>query len=198
VRFTKRFHERRDRTFQRTTFDFERLKAVCVNLDTGQVIREYAIEPNTRDLMTRLYAARAERFAPGDVMQARVAVDDGVYNLKAHVLGIEQVKLPLFGAVRCLRFKGTADFLGLFTHIGNLALWASDDERHLCAKTSAEVPVGRIEAVLCGVGGPGDDFWARIAREKNGADNETDSEIDQIAHEIALIAANATNNPPRQ
>jgi len=158
VRFRKKLSEGRHRSDEVTTFDYDCLRARWESKTKNQV-KEYEIEPDTRDLVSFMYHMRSENFHPGEVRDFRVMADEKIYDLSVKVRAKETVKLPRFGEVRSLRLEPEAKFQGLFVRSGRMVLWVSQDERRLCTKVTVVVPVASVRVLLDQVRGPGDDFW---------------------------------------
>jgi hypothetical protein len=59
------------------------------------------------------------------------------------------------------RIEPEAAFNGLFMRKGKITVWVSRDDRRVCTRVDAEVPVANIHIVLDKVLGPGDDAWVK-------------------------------------
>jgi len=158
VRFTKKLSEGRYRADETTTFDHKNLVATWKSNRSGKV-KEFAIDPDTRDVVTFMYYMRRKQFEPDTVNKYRVMADEKVYDLIVNAQKVETVKLEHFGKTPCLRFEPEAKFGGLFVRKGRMWMWVSQDKRRIATKIAAQVPVASISLWLDHVGGPGDDFW---------------------------------------
>ena len=158
VRFTKTLSEGRYRADETTTFDHKNLKAHWKSKLNGK-LKEFAIDPDTRDVVTFMYYMRRKQFEPDTVTKYRVMADEKVYDLVVNAQKVETIKLDRFGKMPCLRFEPEAKFGGLFVRKGRMWMWVSRDERRIATKISAQVPVASITLWLDQIGGPGDDFW---------------------------------------
>jgi hypothetical protein len=175
VRFTKNLKEGRHRYHEITTFDYERGMARWESKIKDKV-KEYPIQEDTRDLVSFLYYMRSKPLSVGKTGHYRVMADEKIYDLSVRVLKKEKVKLPRYGRVASLKMEPQAKFQGLFVRKGKMTVWASDDDRYIVTRISATVPVASVKVVLCGVSGPGDDFWVRKGHDPEACDEEAEAE----------------------
>jgi hypothetical protein len=184
LKFTANLREGRHHKYEITTFDHARRTARWESL-TKNKVKEYPIDPDTRDIVTFMYSMRSRPFRVGDRRHFRVMADEKIYDLYVHALNEEDIRLSGFGSVRSLRLEPTAEFNGLFVRKGRLWVWVSRDARMLCTKVVAEIPVGKIKAVLKSVHGPGDDAWIRsTARQDAQRREQEDSEVERALKEL--------------
>ena len=159
VQFRTRLKKRQVARDEQIRFDHERGKAVWTSFSDGQ-IREFTLDGDLRDLLSYLYTMRRTGLTAGEVRAIGFFGDHGPVYGTLTGLTHETVSLPVYGKVRCLKVKPRADFGGFLVSEGKVTAWISDDERRLCTRLVVNGLVdGR--AVLCHVGGPGDDFWVR-------------------------------------
>ena len=160
LRFTKKLSEGRYRAHQITTFAHTNLTAHWESkIHPSQ--KDFAIEPDTRDIVSFMYSMRSQRFRPGDDKHYRVMADEKIYDLWVHARVDEKVDLPNFGEISSVKIEPEAAFQGFFVREGKGWLWVSNDGRRLCTKMVATIPVANIKVLLWEVNGPGDDFWTR-------------------------------------
>lgn len=171
VRFTKQLNEGRYHVNEVTTFDHARRTAHWESL-LKKKQRDFAIEPDTRDIITLTYHLRAIRFTPGQRLRYRVMADEKIYDVYVSALGVERVPLPAFGTVRSLKVEPEAAFQGLFLRKGRVWFWIAEDGRRICTKLVGSVPLADIKVVLAEVHGPGDDVWTRKTRARAAADGD--------------------------
>lgn len=160
IRFTKILNEGRHHSDEVTTFDFQNLTARWVNRAKGRE-KVFAIEPNTRDIVTFMYYLRSRELEPGDEYQYRVMADEKLYDLYLKVGSLDTMKFERFGKVKSVRVEPEAAFQGIFVRKGKLTMWVSKDPRRVCTRMMASIPVANIRVNLDKVRGPGDDFWVR-------------------------------------
>jgi hypothetical protein len=174
--FTMRMARRRDLTDETVTFDHAHRTARWESRITGKSV-EFAIEPDTRDLITEMYYLRAAGAATGTNFACRLVVDDRIYNVRVRTRSAENVALPVFGKVPSLKVLPEVNFKGLVIAGGKITLWVSQDARRVATKLVINAPLANVSALLCHIHGPGDDFWTR-AMEKQEAEgcgsNETE------------------------
>ena len=123
------------------------------------------IEPDTRDLITLMYFMRSLDFEVGATKELRVLTDEKIYDLSLRMPKKEKVELQKYGPVTSFLIDPRAAFDGLFVRKGKMNLWVSDDDRKICTRITASVPVASIRIQLSDVRGPGDDFWVGSAPE---------------------------------
>lgn len=161
LRFSKNLSEGRYRLREVTTFDHQKKMAHWQHLlrDSHE---DFAIEADTRDLLSFMFFRRSQVWDAHQSYYFRVMADEKLYDLYVTVNGYEDINLAGYGTVRSLKMTPEAAFQGLFVRVGRLEVWVSDDERCLLTKATAVVPfpIGTIRVVLNKVEGPGDDFWS--------------------------------------
>lgn len=170
-RFTKLLREGGYRCDEVTTFDYEKLMATWTSNLTKKK-KEFPIDPDTRDIVTFLYYLRSKQFEPWSTNKYRVMADERLYDLWVESEEVESLRLGDYGQVPSLRFKPEAAFGGVFVRKGKMWIWVSRDERHLCTKIAARVPVASITLLLAEVGGPGEDFWIQATRKHERKESE--------------------------
>lgn len=163
LRFTKRLNEGKRHLNEITYFEHELGVAEWRQVSRNQR-RQFAIEPDSRDLLSFMFYMRSQRFTPGAVYHFKVMADDKLHAMDVYARAVVPVKLPDFGTARCLKVDPEAKFQGLFVRVGRIQVWISDDDRYLCAKATAKVPVGSVRMVLTRVEGPGNDHWLHPER----------------------------------
>lgn len=161
LRFVRRLSEGRYRLNEITTFNHQEHIAHWKHLIKNDA-RDFAIEDDTRDLISFMFFMRSQKLEPNRTYNYRVMADEKLYDLYLNTKNYEQLNLSKFGVVRCLYIQPEAKFQGLFVRVGRLQVWVSDDKRCLCIKAVAKAPViGAIKLLLDKVEGPGDDFWIK-------------------------------------
>lgn len=183
LRFSRRLSEGRYRLNEVTTFNHKKLTAHWKHLIKNDA-KDFAIESDTRDLLSFMYFMRSQKFEPNRTYQYRLMADEKLYDLYVNTKNYVQLNISKFGFVRSLYIQPEAKFQGFFVRVGRLQTWISDDKRCLCVKAIAKAPViGTIKLLLDKVEGPGDDFWvkhnvlsaqAKIKKENNGGDTNAD------------------------
>jgi hypothetical protein len=175
IRHIKRLSEGRYRADEVTTFDFEKLEATWESKNRPRR-KVFPIEKDTRDVVTFMYYLRQKPFSQGDIIQQRIMADEKLYDLSIRVRGTDTMKFPRYGRVRSIRLDPEAAFQGIFVRKGKLTLWVSDDDRRVCTRMMATIPVANIRITLAEVRGPGDDRWVRGQQADEGVDDDDDEE----------------------
>lgn len=160
VEFRKVSRQGRRRYNDIIRFDHATGQAHLESFLTGKK-KTIAIEPDTREIISLMYLVRSMNVDVGAEKTMKVLASEKIYDLFIKVPRKEPVKLERYGAVESYLFDPEAAFDGLFVRKGKVYLWVSADERRLCTKISAAVPVASIEIRLAEVKGPGDDFWVQ-------------------------------------
>ncbi len=160
VRFSKDMSEGTHKYKEFTLFDRTNKVAHWESELTGKK-KQYAIEPETRDIPSLMYYLRTQSFNVGTDQHFRVQADEKVYDLWLHIQKKEKIDTLNFDNVRCIKIEPEAAFNGLFVRKGKLWIWVSDDPRCLAARIEASIPVANIKAILFKVEGPGTDFWVK-------------------------------------
>ena len=160
VYFRKRLSEGRYRSDELTVFDHAAGVGKVGSFRSGGT-KAFKIEPDTRDIVTMMYWLRKARMVPKQENAYRVMADEKIYDLKVRVGEEETRKVGSYGKVKTLRLDPEASFNGLFMRKGRISVWVSNDDRQLCTRIEAEVPVANIHIQLDRVSGPGDDAWVK-------------------------------------
>jgi|GEM_PF-388131 len=159
VRFTKRLSEGRYRLHEITTFDHKARMAHWRHLLKNDS-KDFAIDADTRDLISYMFYMRSQKFEPGKHYDFRVMADEKLYDLMVEARDIERLDIGNYTKIRTLKLDPEAKFHGLFVRVGKLEVWISDDERCVCVRATAQAPIiGTIRLLIDRVEGPGDDYW---------------------------------------
>ncbi|MDD5677206.1 MAG: DUF3108 domain-containing protein [Kiritimatiellae bacterium] len=159
IRFTKRLSEGRYRLHEITTFDHKARMAHWQHLLKNDS-KDFAIDADTRDLISYMFFMRSQKFEPGQHYDFRVMADEKLYDLLVDARNFEILNIGNYSKIRTLKLDPEAKFHGLFLRVGKLEVWISDDERCLCVRATAQAPViGTIRLLIDRVEGPGDDYW---------------------------------------
>lgn len=165
VSFSKVLNEGRYHTDEITTFDHAAGKAYWHNRKKD-VRKEFAIDPDTRDIMTLMYWLRRETFKPGQTQEFRVMADEKLYDLFVRVQEREDLDNETYGTLPTVRMEPDAAFQGLFVRKGKLTLWVTRNEQRILAKVMAVIPVANVRIHLAEVRGPGSAWWDKKKEKK--------------------------------
>ena len=133
--------------FKVTQFDRGARKAFFEYQSTSTVKDNFPIQDATQDALSAVYALRAMPLKAGDRLTMPISDDGDLYQLHVDVAGRERVKSAL-GETSA--WKLTAS---LATNKGEtvgrpIALWISDDARHLPLRMQSELAVGAFNLTL--------------------------------------------------
>jgi hypothetical protein len=167
VRFIKKLNQGRYHCDEETLLDHVEGVAYWHSNKSGKK-KEYAIEAESRDILTFLYHSRLQVMQPDTILKRQLIADEKLYDLEIHCEAIEPVKLSVFGDIDCLRIEPKASFNGIFVRAGRMWMWISRDPRRICTELKSEVLVGKVSLTLDSVTGPGDDFW--VSKPMNDGD----------------------------
>jgi Protein of unknown function (DUF3108) len=166
VYYLKNSRQGKRKSHELTRFDHKNNVAYWQSFIKGKS-KEIPINSDTRDLITMMYYIRSLEFSVGTNMEMKVMTDQKIYDLFLAVPRKEIVELDKYGRVSSYLFDPEAAFDGLFVRKGKMYVWVSTDQRKICTKITAKVPVASIRIELAEVTGPGEDFW--VGREKKNA-----------------------------
>lgn len=150
LRYVQRLKEGRHLRHDKTIFDHKARKAYWESgLDRSA--NEIEIAPDSRDVLCLIYYMRSKGFEVGQETKFRVLVNEKLYDLKVIGVKYEKIRVRGLGRLRCLKVEPKAGFGEIFVRKGRIQLWFSDDERHICTRMTAKVPLASIKAILVGV-----------------------------------------------
>lgn len=173
LRFVKNLSEGRYRLHEITTFNHKAHTAHWKHL-VKKDEKTFAIEDDTRDLLSFMYFMRSQKLAPNKSYTYQLMADEKLYDLFVNTRDYVNISIPGFGALRTLSIVPEAKFQGFFVRVGKLQVWLATDERCLAVKAIAKAPViGSIKLLLDKVEGPGNDSWVKrgapAGRSRTGA-----------------------------
>jgi uncharacterized protein DUF3108 len=134
--------------FKITQFDRKAQKALFEYQTDHTMKTDYAVSPVVQDALSAVYVLRAIPLRAGDRMTMPVADGGANYKVQVDVAGAtERVRTPI-GELPAWRVRPTV-FDDKGKPVGrNMAIWLSDEPRHLPLKFQAELPVGSFNLVL--------------------------------------------------
>jgi hypothetical protein len=162
ARFTQKSRTGRQRADEVTRFDYDAGKAHWESFIRERK-KEYAIDRETRDLLSFMYYVRGQDdcFQEGITNRFKVMENEKVYNLFMTPVKQEKIDVPGYGEIECSRFEPSATFNDLFVKKGKIWLWVSGGDRRIITRGVGKIPVASVKFVLNEVTGPGSDFWVR-------------------------------------
>jgi len=127
-------------------FDHYSNEAIVFEKDT----KNYAVKPNTQDLLSAFYYARTLDLQNAKMNQEFVIntfFDMEMYPLKIKFLGREEVETKL-GEFNCLKFRPMVEKGRVFKEEEDMTLWISDDNNKVPIRLKANLLVGSIKMDL--------------------------------------------------
>jgi hypothetical protein len=142
--YSEEGHRHRYRT---TRFDRPARKVFFESQTDTSVASELAAPPSSQDVLSAVYAMRAMTFTAGTRVTMPVSDNGKNYSVRFEIGAPEFVPLST-GAVRAWRIAAMVldDHEEAFGR--NLAIWMSDDARHLPVRLQAALPVGDFDLTL--------------------------------------------------
>ena len=146
------------RESQLTTFYHDKKLAIFQDR-ISKDIKEVAIESDTQEIFSFIYASRNADIAELAARKHRLLVTGKLYDLDIKVREEDSIKVPEVGRVPSLEIEPVADFDGIFLRQGKVFFWISKEKRRVVTCIKAKVAVGKITAELHSVSGAGETFW---------------------------------------
>lgn len=164
LRFTIRQMRRHAECDETTVFDRARAMAKWESRLTGKS-HEFAIEPDSRDILSFMYFLRKDGLKPDEDRIFRVMADDRLFDIRVRTFKPETVRLPPYGRVDALKVEPEVNFKGLMIEHGSVTMWAAQDARRLGVQLVVRGSLASVWAALCSVEGPGDDSWIQATNK---------------------------------
>src|SRR5262249_42762167 len=111
------------------------------------VKKDLALPSYTQDSLSALYVLRSITLTPGDTFSMPVADNGNVYTVQVSVGSPEPVKTGL-GEIQCIKVPPLFNTTGGEAPGRGLAVWFSNDARHLPLRLEAQLAVGKFTLVL--------------------------------------------------
>lgn len=137
----------------RTFFDWKSLKASYwknrVTKEHGQESKklEWEIENYSQNVISAVYYLRTFQFEVGKKLAFRVADEGKNIVFKGEILRKEKLKTDV-GELDTLVMKPELTVDGVFTPVGDILLWLTDDERHFPVRIESKIKIGTLVAKL--------------------------------------------------
>jgi hypothetical protein len=125
-----------------TTFDQAKHAAKYEVQTATRVERTLALPPLTQDSLSALYVLRCIPLKAGDKFNMPVTDAGDIYKVQMQVVALESVKTPL-GTMNAMKIVPVITGSKTEPPRG-LAIWISDDPRHLPLKIEAQLAVGKF------------------------------------------------------
>jgi hypothetical protein len=170
-----------------TEFDREHQRAIWRSLNKKKE-RSYAIQPDTRCVVSYAYWMRGHADRYGETNTYQVAGDKGLCQVRVRCEKFEAVEAPGIGLIPCALLVPTVPPDPVFDRKLPGYLWVSLDDRRLLVKGLIKVPVGHVRLLLSGVEGPGAEDWLRQYRGRKPGG--------KIAFDLGPLDAAGLRGPP--
>jgi hypothetical protein len=125
----------------------------------------------TFDILTAVYACRSIDFAhlhKNDTIPVKVLIENEIYNLYLHYLGIEDKEDDNENIYRCRMFKVLVVKGTIFTGDEDVSVWISDDKSKTPIYVEAKIIVGSVVAKMRNIKG---NRWL-LSSKKDKKNNE--------------------------
>jgi hypothetical protein len=158
LKYTQRLREGRHKRDDEVVFNHAKGEAVWkrTGRDETKIIE---IDKDARDVVSLTYRMRGSDFDVCEKEKFKDEVDDKLYDLTVEGVKKEKRDVKTQGKIDCLLVEPKAKFGEIFVRKGKVFLWFSDDDRNVCVRMEAELPVANVKAILQKVDGPGEDSW---------------------------------------
>ncbi len=135
----------------RSFFDWKTLKAnywerkVTKQRGTEEKKHEWAIEPYTHNAFSAAYYLRTFNLVPGKVVKFRVADENRNMVVTGNVVRREEIETDA-GKFKTVVVRPEIAMDGVFTPMGDVFFWLTDDDRKMYVKIEAKIKIGTIKA----------------------------------------------------
>jgi len=143
-----------------TTFDHAAGEAMFVDRVSGTTNR-VAIPPDTREILSFLYASRNEDLKIFCAREHRLYSNGKVYPVKLFLRRRKKLKLPRYGKIKSVEIEPATEAEGLFNRTGRIFFWVSEPRRRMITCVRSKISLGWVDVRLQRVLGPGTDLWTR-------------------------------------
>jgi len=137
----------------RTFFDWKNLKASYwqkkITKEHGEEEKklEWAIKEYSQNVISAAYYLRTFQFEVGKKLAFRVADEGKNIEFTGEVLRKEKLQTDI-GELNTVVMKPHIVVDGVFTPIGDVLLWLTDDDRHFLVRLETKIKIGTIVAKL--------------------------------------------------
>ncbi len=160
LRFIETVRETTHSLNEVTEFDRE-TKTAHWHSERTKESEDYAIEADTRDILSLLYFLRSRPVQPGDVLRLSVPAFRTLCAMNVTAVESKPLKLSGFGRVPCILMLPKAEGSKLFSRKAPQKVWISTDSRRLVIRMDARAVIGTVHVYLTKVEGPGEDGWMK-------------------------------------
>jgi hypothetical protein len=130
-----------------TLFDHPAKKASYEVQTATLVKKDLRLPAYTQDGLSALYVMRSIALTPGDKFNMPVADNGNVYTVQMSVGAVEPIKTGM-GSIPSVKVTPLIKAAGGETPGSGLAIWFSNDARHLPVRIEAQLVVGKFTLIL--------------------------------------------------
>ncbi|HKI59595.1 MAG TPA: DUF3108 domain-containing protein [Mariprofundaceae bacterium] len=140
-------NERNYHAKKRTDFLWKENK---VNYTQNDKTDSYKVPAGHLNVMDAFFLTRTLPVKEGEVLKVPVFDSRKRYEIEVRLLRKELVSTPWGKVVECLVIEPKLKSEGIFTSVGTMQVWLTNDEHRIPLKMTAKIKIGRIIARLTG------------------------------------------------
>ena len=140
-------NERKYHAKKRTDFLWKENK---VNYTQNGKTDSYKVPAGHLNVMDAFFLTRTLPVKKGEVLKVPVFDSRKKYEIEVRLLRKETVSTPWGKLVECLVIEPKLKSEGIFTSVGTMQVWLTNDEHRIPLKMTAKIKIGRIIARLTG------------------------------------------------
>ena len=140
-------NERNYHAKKRTDFLWKEHK---VNFTQNGKTDTYKVPAGHLNVIDAFFLTRTLPVKKGEVLKVPVFDSRKQYEIEVRLLRKETVSTPWGKLVECLVIEPKLKSEGIFTSVGTMQVWLTNDERRIPLKMTAKIKIGRIIARLTG------------------------------------------------
>ncbi|MDQ6961350.1 MAG: DUF3108 domain-containing protein [Mariprofundaceae bacterium] len=130
---------------KKTVFDWKNEKALYTQNGKTDA---YDVPAGYLNVLDAFFLLRDMPMQKGHVLKVPIFDARKLYDIEVHVLGKEKIKLSNGQSVSCIVIEPKLKSEAIFSSIGTMKVWLSDDKHRVPVKMSAKIRFGRIIARL--------------------------------------------------
>ncbi len=140
-------HERRYHAKKRAEFDWRHGR---VRYTKDGKTEDFEVPAGYLHVLDAFFATRARNLKPGDVLKFPVFDSRKKYEVIVHVQPKlkRKVHLPWGGFADCLVLEPRLKTEGIFSSVGTIRIWVTNDRWHIPVRMTAAIKIGHIVATL--------------------------------------------------
>jgi len=140
-------HERKYHATKRTDYLWKQNK---VNYTHNNNAESFEVPAGHLNVIDAFFLARMLPIKSDQVLKVPVFDSRKLYEIEVRLLKKEAIRAPWGKLVECLVIEPKLKSEGIFSSVGTIKIWLTNDERRIPLKMSAKIKIGRIMARLTG------------------------------------------------